>query len=881
MNGKIKSQSCRSGFSVIISGLCLSGALAAAAAPQPVVYYDFEQGSGSSVVNLGTMGGSGTLINSPLWVTGTPGVEDGGLEFNGAAYATATYVDTGILAVDMGVHKTGAFAPFTMSAWVKGGKPEIEGSSYNDEFVFGQLAANNVLHLGIRDQRAHFGNWGDDLTASAFVMATGTWYHVVWQLSESNVQRIYINGELKGSRQSTGVGIKSNLNIVIGTSTTGSRTLKGPVDDTAIYTNVLSISQIQFLAAGGSPTNLPERVLSDDGYFTAPTGTNNTWNLYRVLGGTSGPALSWYEAYQQSQVPDPVDGTVTSHMVTISNSTENEFCRYMRNYFNIDAWIGLTDSNATNVLGEALFPGAYESGNTTTVPDVNTRRNNGWVWVNGEPYDGSVYQNWNGVEPNDSPSEDAVVLTGTGFWNDYGSGIPGSGDATNRLLAIIEWDLNSPDPIPGAIRRAAVLPPSAAMPGDDGSYGSFAGVWVRGAGVVNSTYAAVAALTSGQGTVITTKKNIPVINAYDPESTASKEDGLFQNNSPFFGDQPGILESNCVALYRGQIKIPEGGDYTFGVHSAAGFALRFPGTQWKAVYGAGWLDHGDLDHETMMYDYDTDDSNTRGVITLSEGVHAVEFLVWCDVNGKRSHELYAAKGAFANDADTDTWRLVGHKSIGAVTYVGVDPAWTLWHSQNEAVGNLNAAWAAVSNYVAVASNQSAWAEINFWDPQSGQQGQLLNSAPFPWDTAADDNTKALYAVTKLNIPAEMTIGLGFQGDDGSRLTVSNQTWNSLVEAVNASSVIVGDSLEHNVGTGNSRTVGSISLTNGTYDVSVLWWEGSGGSYLDVFQKSIQAYEGQLPASYLYRTLSTTSGETVPDYDGLQLIGNRAFYLFVR
>jgi hypothetical protein len=429
-----------------------------------------------------------------------------------------------------------------------------------------------------------------------------------------------------------------------------------------------------------------------------------------------------------------------------------------------------------------------------------------------------------------------------------------------------------------------VLPPSGALPGDSGSFGSFAGVWVRDNGAVTDTYGAVNSLTNGLGTVITTNQGIPVINAYDPEDTASRDLGLLQNNSAFFADQPGNLESNYVAFYRGRIKVTEAGDYTFGVHSAGGFALRFPGVEWKDVYGAGSLDHGG-DFEIMVSYEDTDDVSARGVITLPVGTHIVEFLSWNDVDGRRHHELYAAKGEFKNDSDTDAWRLVGHKSIGNITYAGVTEKWNLWHSENEAVGNLSNAWAAVSNYVAVASNTSSWDVINFYDPQNGGGANhsvaIPNSVPFPWDTAADDNNKALFALATLNIPADMTIGLGFQGDDGSRLTVSNQLFNSpLLEAVNENSVVVGESIEHNAGTGNSRTVGGITLAAGTYPISVLWWEGSGGSYLDVFQRNQEAYEGQLPSGYLYRTLSTTSAGSVPDVDGLQLVGKEQLIIIL-
>lgn len=889
MHKHIKARGYRKWFLAIVVVLGLSGSLVAAAAPKPVLYYDFEQQSGTTVANLGTMGGSGTFVKTPLWVTGTPGVEDGGLQFNGEAYATASYVDTGILAGDMGVHKPGAFAPFTMSAWIKGGKPEIEGTTYNDEFIFGQLAGDKVLHLGIRDQRPHFGNWGDDLTASGFFMQTGTWYHVVWQLDENNVQRIFVNGKIQAIRQSVGVGLQQNLNIVIGTSTTANRTLKGACDDTAIFTNVLSVSQIQFLAAGGSPTNLPERLAFDDVLFTAPTGINNTWNLYRVLGVNSGlPQRSWYDAWRAAKNPDPVNGTVTGHLVSISNSTENEFCRYLVNYHNLgNLWIGLTD-NDTNDLGVVLFPGAYESGKPADVPDITTRRNNGWVWTSGEAYGASTYQNWTANEPNDSPSEDAVEITGGGAWNDIGSGIPGSGDAATTRFAIEEWDMNSPVPIPGAIKLDPILPPSEELPGNELiADGSFVGVWVRDAGSITSTRQAASVLASGLGTIIATNKGIPVVNASDPDYPAAKDSALFPNNTPYFADQVGIVDTNWVVLYRGTIVVPagQGGDYTFGVHSDDGFALRIRGSNWSSVTGLGWIDHGDA--ETMVYGEGGADSNTRGVINLAAGTHEIEFVAW-NGEGGQYHELYAAKGAFANDADTDTWRLVGHQSAGAINYVGISDAWTLWHSEKEPVGNVTNAWNAVSNYVATASNQTTWAEINFYDPESGGTHAIAipNSVPFPWNTAAVDENKALYAVAKLMIPSDTTIGLGFQGDDGSKLAVSNQTWNSLLEIPpdlvdQTFTSIDGDSIVMNDGSSNSRTVGSISLAAGTYDVSILYWQGTGGSYLDVFQRNIKAYDAQLPVSFIYRPLSTTSAGTITDIDGLKLRRTAKCYLILR
>lgn len=865
---KMKADSLFSGMVYPVIALWMNCVGVSIAAPQPVLYYNFEEGEGNTVANLGTLGGSGTILNTPNWVTGTPGIDDGGHRFNGNnGYTSANYIDTGILAENMGVYSSSNAAPFTMACWVQGNK------TTGDEIVFGQaVGGSNWLHLGLRDRKPHFGLYGDDLQ-SGTPLTAGTWNHIIYQLNENNVQLIYVNGTEVARRQSSGTGIKLNEKIAIGTSSDANRTVNGPVDDVVIYTNVLSLSQFQFLAAGGDPLNVPDPHPAYDLTFTAPTGTNNTWNLYAVIGYQPDPYLTWFEAYQASTNLF-YEGT-QGHLVTIHNATEKEFCRYLRNYYGYDTWIGLTD-NDTNNLGIELFPGAYESGNTTDVPDVNTRRNNGWVWVNGEPYDSTTYQNWNSGEPNNAPSEDGVLLTSGGGWNDYGSGIPGSGDGAGTRLAIVEWDLNSPVPVSGAIVRDPILPDSSELPASDMKVdGSFVGVCVRDTGTIGDVRTGVARLTSGAGTVVVTNMGISVINACDPD-TGNGADMLFPNNNPFFAEVTSCVDSNWVALYRGKIIVPkgEGGLYTFGVHSDDGFALRIPGRNWISVHGLGYIDYGDVDLQTMAYEYGTGDSNSRGIISLPSGTHDIEFITYNGTGGQY-HELYAAKGAFTNDADTTTWRLIGYKNIGNIVYAGVKSDWSVWHSENEGVGNLANAWSAVDSYVEANLNQSYWPEINFYDPDSGSAGMLANSLPFPWDTVGtNDDNKALFTLATLVVPADTTIGLGFQGDDGSRLTVSNQTWNTpLVYAINSNSKIVGDSIEHNVGTGNSLTVGSIDLAAGEYPISVLWWEGGGGSYLDVFQQNLDIAGNMLPKNLgvsTYRTLSSTSAEVIYDIDGLQL-----------
>jgi hypothetical protein len=113
---------------------------------------------------------------------------------------------------------------------------------------------------------------------------------------------------------------------------------------------------------------------------------------------------------------------------------------------------------------------------------------------------------------------------------------------------------------------------------------------------------------------------------------------------------------NFVMLAVGNVNVAAEADYTFGVHSDDGFGMRIRGAQAVSVSGAGAIDPADA--ETVSEPNATGDSNTRAVYHLKQGVYRLEFLYY-ESGGGDYNELYAAKGAFQNDTDTDQWKLVG------------------------------------------------------------------------------------------------------------------------------------------------------------------------------------------------------------------------------
>ena len=165
--------------------------------------------------------------------------------------------------------------------------------------------------------------------------------------------------------------------------------------------------------------------------------------------------------------------------------------------------------------------------------------------------------------------------------------------------------------------------------------------------------------------------------------------------------------------------------------------------------------------------------------------------------------------------------------------VGVSPAgWTVEYNLPGVTFANNIAEAEAS--LVGASTVSGVNAINYRDPedQGGAQGC---SAPFPQDTVGADDDFAIRATAQLVIPVAGTYHLGFAGDDGGYLQVEGQTWDSIVYTADANiGKIVGDRLEFNANTGNSRTVGAITLAAGTYTIRTLFWENGGGAWHWVF-----------------------------------------------
>ena len=384
------------------------------------------------------------------------------------------------------------------------------------------------------------------------------------------------------------------------------------------------------------------------------------------------------------------------------------------------------------------------------------------------------------------------------------------------------------------------------------------------------------------------------LNARDPGSTNAAQGTILGddlvNEDP---NAPQGANDRVVTVAKGRITVPAASVYTFWARGDDGFLLRL-----KAVSGPNPVfkraTNGDPNQANgrfemsnpneLFFDGGTGDSNTRGIIFLAAGQYDIEYLQWEGVGGFW-YELTAAVGEFPHGTEPPQgWRLVGYQTPATTIVVPglAAPGWSVETSLPDtatgALGTITAAEALID----VDKTTTTWAVLNFTDPESGNNGSFTPNNPFPRNTAADDNNYAMRATGNLVIAQAGVYNLGFQGDDGGYMDITgpgNPVWTSVVETNHPLQAVITESvpgsgvnnrLQVEVGTGNSRTIGNITLAAGTYSIKTLVFEGGGGSWWEVIGAKAPVSTG-----FNYPLLVQGAGSTVTDFDMLILVSSAA------
>ncbi len=128
------------------------------------------------------------------------------------------------------------------------------------------------------------------------------------------------------------------------------------------------------------------------------------------------------------------------------------------------------------------------------------------------------------------------------------------------------------------------------------------------------------------------------------------------------------------------------------------------------------------------------------------------------------------------------------------------------------------------------------AELNYTDPTTngGVQGVVLNSQPYPADTAADNNHVVTVAHSRITIATSAEYTFNHQGDDGFFLRVKAVSGANpffrRVSGGGARTMSAPNEMFFPTGTGNTDTRGIIYLAAGQYDLDYVQWEGGGGFF---------------------------------------------------
>lgn len=123
------------------------------------------------------------------------------------------------------------------------------------------------------------------------------------------------------------------------------------------------------------------------------------------------------------------------------------------------------------------------------------------------------------------------------------------------------------------------------------------------------------------------------------------------------------LVDNVAAIATSRIVIPTAGNYTFGISSDDGFALRVVGAPigFQRVSGTATIDSAQTNTVYRL----TGSNNARAVINLPAGEYDLEF-AYFEGGGEAHFEVYAVAGDFTNDADSTGWRIIGHTASGGL-----------------------------------------------------------------------------------------------------------------------------------------------------------------------------------------------------------------------
>lgn len=209
----------------------------------PVSWWKFDEASGSTASDSGTLGAPGTLSGAASFVSGISGnavsIPGGALDF-----------------VSMGLILPGTGGNFSLQAWVKTTSTATSSTvvvgRHDTGYYNGYMLRTNadLAGYGVASKASFYQSndpantvQGDD------TVTDGSWHHLVATYVAGGAVTLYVDGAVDGVLAATGILSNPAAFMVGGVTAAGTlvNAFDGLVDEVQYYDYELSASQVQFL----------------------------------------------------------------------------------------------------------------------------------------------------------------------------------------------------------------------------------------------------------------------------------------------------------------------------------------------------------------------------------------------------------------------------------------------------------------------------------------------------------------------------------------------------------------------------------------------------------------------------------------------------------
>ncbi|MEN6575598.1 MAG: LamG-like jellyroll fold domain-containing protein, partial [Phycisphaerales bacterium] len=304
---------------VVLTAFCvvlLAPAWSACAVTDPtlIVWWWFNEGSGTVASDSSTFGNHGTLTNGPTWTTGVFG---SALRFDGVDdYVSVPHDESLTVSSEVAV-----------AVWINAGRYNApNGEAWQG--IIGKQEGQRSYNLYTEATGAlHFSTAGYGGLSNA-VLTLNEWMHVC-AMVKGGTHVYYVNGEAAGTNGSGIVlpGAADTANLCIGRTNEGvSRSFLGMIDDVRVYNRSLTQAEVQEIMTGNDLRT---------GLATSPSPGSGATDVHRdaVLTWNAGETAATHDVYFGKTPEDAGDAAQPVQNVTDASFDPEGLLEYGQTYY--------------------------------------------------------------------------------------------------------------------------------------------------------------------------------------------------------------------------------------------------------------------------------------------------------------------------------------------------------------------------------------------------------------------------------------------------------------------------------------------------------------------------------------------------------------------